>query len=118
MRKLRPCALGFIGLGLAVFLWGFGWKLSRYDSHHTASARDSVAKMWIEPRGAPFAALCGSRITSHLAPNPPGYNLLHRASGRFDQAVPAMVTQFRQQIASFAFPFPLRSPPSLRFGLL
>lgn len=42
----RPCALGFLALAIAVALWGFGYKLSRYDPHPSAASRASIAKLW------------------------------------------------------------------------
>ena len=42
----RPWALAFIGLALSVSLWGFGYKLSRYNPHPDASSRALFAKLW------------------------------------------------------------------------
>lgn len=42
----RPWALALIGLALSVSLWGFGYKLSRYNPHPDASSRALFAKMW------------------------------------------------------------------------
>jgi hypothetical protein len=45
-RASRPWALGLIGLAIAVALWGFGYKLSRYSLHSDISSRASFAKLW------------------------------------------------------------------------
>jgi hypothetical protein len=45
-RILRPATLAFIGLALAVALWGFGYKLSRYNPNPDVSTKASVAKLW------------------------------------------------------------------------
>lgn len=42
----RPWALGFIGLAISVALWGFGYKISRYNPHPDAASRTLLAKMW------------------------------------------------------------------------
>lgn len=117
MQMLRPCVLGFLGLGLAVFLWGFSWKLSRYDNHRKASTRDSVAKMWIEPRSTPVAAVLKFRVKPHL-----GTHLI--VSGfavgapRFDRAVETIFRRSRPRIQLLALPLSLRSPPQRRFDWL
>jgi hypothetical protein len=50
-RAFTPWAL--IGLALAVALWGFGYKLSRYSPHLTAAARLSYTKLWDKHQDAP-----------------------------------------------------------------
>ena len=45
-RLFRPWALLFIGLAISVALWGFGYKLSRYNPHPNAASRSSLAKLW------------------------------------------------------------------------
>jgi hypothetical protein len=45
----RPVSILLIGLALAVFLWGLGYKLSLYHSHHNPPGQTSVAKLWIGP---------------------------------------------------------------------
>ena len=39
MWAFRPCAIGFIGLAIAVFSWGLGYKLSLYHPHPTPTSR-------------------------------------------------------------------------------
>lgn len=46
-HAFRPCQLGLLGLAIAVFLWGFGYKLSLY---HKTQSNGSVVKMWVEHR--------------------------------------------------------------------
>lgn len=47
---LRPGTFGL--LAIAVFLWGYGYKLSLYHPHRSPDARASVAKLWIESKSA------------------------------------------------------------------
>ncbi len=63
---LRPCALGIIGLAIAVLLWGFSYKLSLYRFHPAPTSRVCVAKLWFEQRNSSVAA--ASRLTSDLRP--------------------------------------------------
>ena len=62
----RPCALGIVGLAVAVFLWGYGYKLSLYHCHSGSSSHTPVAKLWIEPRSAPIAAASSLKAKSHF----------------------------------------------------
>lgn len=45
-RALRPYALVFLALAIAVISWGFGYRLSRYSTHQDTGWRVSVAKLW------------------------------------------------------------------------
>ena len=45
----RPVSILLIGLALAVFLWGLGYKLSLYHPHRNHPGQTSVAKLWIGP---------------------------------------------------------------------
>jgi hypothetical protein len=48
----RPLTLSFLGLALAVVLWGLEYKVSLYHPHPNHSARVGVAKLWVGPRRA------------------------------------------------------------------
>jgi len=106
----RPCALGLVALAIAVFLWGFSYKLSLYNRSSNPTARASVAKLWIEPRSNVTAAAANKRLAL-----PPGPDFLAAS-------VPGEVSAPRCAIirptaagvcgfASWAYLLPLRSPP-------
>jgi hypothetical protein len=44
--ELPGPGLWLIGLAIAVALWGFGYKLSRYNLHSDISSRASFARLW------------------------------------------------------------------------
>lgn len=46
----RPLTLAFIGLAVAVTLWGFAYKISLYSSSSDPLPRLPEAKVWIEHR--------------------------------------------------------------------
>jgi hypothetical protein len=58
---LRPFALGLIGLGIAIFLWGLGYKLSLYHFHHKNTLKTGVAKLWVDPHWA--SAVASAKVT-------------------------------------------------------
>src|SRR5579862_8161622 len=45
-RLFRPWALPSIGLAITVALWGFGYKISRYNPHPDTASRVLLAKLW------------------------------------------------------------------------
>jgi hypothetical protein len=59
----RPLALSLAGLGLAVVLWGLGYKLSLYRPHPTPSTRAGVAKLWAGPRKTAKAGIRGANLS-------------------------------------------------------
>jgi hypothetical protein len=110
----RPCALGIIGLAIAVVLWGAGYKLSLYHRHATPSSV-LVAKLWIESRHAFVTAV--SRFKSHLVPGSQAQSVLIQRLPRLSSAVASILPVWVRDIAYFDFPIPSRSPPPHRFRL-
>ena len=49
---LRPYSVALILLGLGVFFWGFGYKLSLYEIHDGSTAHSSVVRMWDDSKSA------------------------------------------------------------------
>lgn len=49
-KFLSPISAGFLGLMVAVVLWGTAYKLSLYHPHPAPAARTQVAKLWLESR--------------------------------------------------------------------
>ncbi len=114
----RPCALGIVGLAIAVFLWGYGYKLSLYHRHSEPSTQVSVAKLWIEYRST--AAVAASRLRARP----------HSIAGSLEFAVPVQYHLWLSRIlfciflasigffASFDLLIPSRAPPPHRFWLV
>jgi len=55
-RMMRPSRIGFVGLAVAVAMWGFAYRLSLYHPDQNRPARTSVAKMWLGPEGTLLAS--------------------------------------------------------------
>lgn len=117
LRCSHATALGFLGLALAVALWGFSYKLSRYDYSLSGSlSRVPVAKLWLEQR----FATGGIQGTAKLVPSnsriyaQPGANALHSYSPVLgfdsDQTLPVRAVRPRA-VPFFHSAIPLRSPP-------
>lgn len=113
----RPSALGFIGLAIAVALWGFSYKLSLYDRHTGPSSRISVAKLWIESRNASVVAASGLKVQSHFLRIS---QVLSAPIQRFPRSVCAVACTLPKRshtVAYFDFLIPFRSPPAQRFSM-
>jgi len=112
----RPCALGLIGLAIAVALWGFSYKLSLYHRDTGPSSRISVAKLWIESRNSSVAA-ASLKAQSHVLRIsqvlPAPIQRLPRSAG----TVACIFPECRHTVAYFDFLIPFRSPPPHRFCL-
>jgi hypothetical protein len=112
MWTFRPYAIGFIGLAIAVFLWGFGYKLSLYHPHPTPTSQASVAKMWVKSRNDLAAGPRKLNATQDLIPG----SQVFVASGLQLTApakdVPCGTPEVARTAATSVFLIPSRSPPS------
>jgi hypothetical protein len=114
-RVFRPCALGFIGLAIAVALWGFGYKLSRYTLHPDSLTRTSVAKLWDKHQDA------GQVIASKLNAEAQLRLKLYAVLTSLQNAPEPDPVAFRAPDdvenvpSSFRSLIPFRSPPSRSF---
>lgn len=116
-QLFKPCALGLIGLAIAVALWGFGYKLSLYHRHTASSSRVPVAKLWIEPRNASLAADSSLNAKSHLVPTSHAFPVRVHRLPLLNRTVTHIPPICRRDFAHFDFLIPFRSPPRQRFSL-
>jgi hypothetical protein len=100
-----------------VALWGFGYKLSLYHRHAEHSARVSVAKMWIEPRGTSAEPASKLKSNSHLFPGSQALSVPVQKGPNLKRAVAYISPPATRYIAYLNLLIPSRSPPSLRFFL-
>lgn len=114
--KLRPSAAGLIGLALAVFLWGLGYKLSLYHQHKSPASQTSVAKLWTGPRSLPLRAVSAFRTRSHLIHDLNALPAQQHGTPWLSQAVLAPLGH-GFAVESPAFLIPARSPPPQRLRL-
>ena len=110
-RLLSPISVGFLGLVVAIVLWGTAYKLSLYHPYPSPSSRTQVAKLWLETRTSQFISLrefkgkLSHRMDLHAlaAPNRPFAGL---------SGVPGYPdAQPEQQPLTVALRIPSRSPP-------
>ena len=113
----RPCALGIVGLAVAVFLWGYGYKLSLYHCHSGSSSHTPVAKLWIEPRSAPIAAASSLKAKSHFVAGSQAAVATIQRLPRMCRAVAFILPLCERHTVLFDLLVPSRAPPSLRFRL-
>jgi hypothetical protein len=115
--RSKTCLVGITALALAVFLWGFGYKLSLYQTRLLTASRESVAKLWIEPRGVSVIAAVSHSAQPHRIP---ASQLL--AAPIFSNSCGERAATRAISAQAFCPPtqpalIPLRSPPSSSFRL-
>jgi hypothetical protein len=113
---LRPCALGIIGLAIAVVLWGVGYKLSLYHRHAAPSSSVPVAKLWIGSRNASVTAASRFKAKSHLVPGSQAFSVPIQRLPHLSRAVACNLPVCTRGVAHFDFLIPFRSPPPPHFS--
>jgi hypothetical protein len=113
----RPCTLRIVGLAIAVFLWGFGYKLSLYHIHANPTSRVTVAKLWVKPGTASMVAAARFKAKSHLDPGSQALSIFIQRLPRFRNALACIPYACSRVAAHFDFLIPFRSPPPHRFAL-
>jgi hypothetical protein len=116
-RVFNLSVLGFLGLAISVFLWGYNYKLSLYHLHSETTSQGQVAKLWVEQRNAARAAAPGAGIKAHrvsasplLLPCELRYDLWRGSDARI------ILATHRRCDVRFGSLLPLRSPPSSSFS--
>ena len=113
---LTPWTIALFGLALAVALWGFGYKLSRYNPHLDAAARASYAKLWDKHQDT--SELLTSKLTAH----PQQCAQLEALSVFFQEPIAPVFAPIhtaeddRSIVTSLVALIPFRSPPSRHFS--
>ena len=112
IQLFTPCALGFIGLAVLIFVWGTNSKLSLYSHHRDASKTTYIAKMWIEPRAPGRLTASRVRLSFH-APGvpkvPQGYAWQNLLTGH---AIVCVSSECRIVQTNFSLLRLLRAPPA------
>jgi len=115
-RILRPTSLGCLGLALAILVWGYSYRLSRYSVHQDTASRALTAKLWVDQRDHAEIGLVhtGARVDrqgSSGTPDAPPQQLFTFVLPSTPSARPAFI-----QHACFTPLLPFRSPPSDSFS--
>jgi hypothetical protein len=110
------CALGIVGLAIAVVLWGYGYRISLYHRHAAPLANASVAKLWIDPNGASVAVPSRLKAKAHLLPGSQAFAGPVQRFHRLSSAAACTVPLCERRVAFFLL-IPSRAPPPLRFSL-
>ncbi|HKF47046.1 MAG TPA: hypothetical protein VKB38_06775 [Terracidiphilus sp.] len=116
--RIRPVKVGLVALAIAIFLWGFAYKISRYQVHRTTLSRVSTFRLWDESRH--IRAVVDVLRKAH-ADQPPN------AADSLSTAQPTS-TQPGARLIQFAVPhlppqripgstLPSRAPPAFRCSL-
>ncbi len=110
--SFRPFALSLIGLAVAVALWGYSYRISRYSAVRTS--RVFVAKLWVENRLAVAARRATAR--NSVKQFGAGADAAPLAAVQAPALARAAVRRAQPRLRlllCLVFPAPLRSPPAL-----
>ena len=115
-RVFRPWALGFVALAISIVLWGFGYRLSRYNPHPDVTTRVLTAKFWDKHQdAAQVTSAAAVSAQRHLLPELSAAPITAHQAHALELPVSCAPAECRQAPA-FIFPLsPLRSPPSSIF---
>ncbi len=109
---LSPISMGFLGLIIAIVLWGTAYKLSLYHSHLAPASRTQVAKLWLEPRTTDVVSVRQNHRQSNSSTGTKALDTQRRLSPGLVRIAGFPNHLCERQIRIFAFPKPSRSPPS------
>lgn len=115
--KLQPYKLGFLALGLAIFLWGTAYKLSLYQVHWDHTVRVSAARLWEDTRSTRTVVDVLRKVNTERAPSS---SILSAARQQMFLVNLGLVQQYSPRLPLLApvVPFhPSRAPPLRRFCL-
>jgi hypothetical protein len=113
--RIRPVKVGLVALSIAIFLWGFAYKISRFQIHRTTLSRVSAFRSWDESRHIREVAdvlrkACAEQLSSAL-------DALIAAQSPSAEPV-ARIIQFAASVLPPQPPsvstLPSRAPPALR----
>ncbi len=107
-----PSALGCLGLALAIVLWGYGYRLSVYQSHRDAASRTLAAKLWVDQRHSACTVGVQQQHPPSEAPEPSPLHSFHLVCV-CALVVGPMRVRFARSSKSL---LPLRSPPFTSFS--
>lgn len=109
----QPWTLCLLGLAIAVVLWGFGYKLSRYNPHPDTALRATVAKLWNKQQnpGVDTAPVSRSDAKNKLALAATAFLLVQAEDGGTPARPWAIASPPPSEPCRALLP--LRSPPSV-----
>lgn len=115
--KLQPGRLGFLALGLAIFLWGTAYKLSLYQVHQDHTVRVSAARLWEDTRSTRTVI---DELRKGRTELTPGFSVLSAAGHRMNLVDLGLVEKSVPRLPFLAPVFPIlpsRAPPLRSFCL-
>lgn len=114
-QLFRLRALQFVALAIAVFLWGFSYKISLYHSHPTPASRNSVAKLWLTQR--PHLVIRAGTLGTRKGPHSHSHAFVLPARSAFQRQFLEVVdnSPYSNWSLSLDYPVSSRSPPPHAF---
>jgi len=108
-------ALQIIGLAIAVFLWGYNYKLSLYCRHPTPASLNSVAKVWLSLRNTSEVKAESTTSTIYSDFHFHGFTTSGPQLPYFEKFHTVFYFPYSRRFLPIDLPVPARSPPVKSF---
>ena len=101
-----------VALAIAVFLWGYCYKLSLYHHHPSPTSLNSMAKLWLSPRSDAAVKIGKLDAKAHLDLHSHVFTPAAAQSVQLDEPRSGFYSPYSFRSISIDIPVPARSPPS------
>jgi hypothetical protein len=109
-RVAHPSVLGVFGLALAIFLWGYSYRLSLYQPQRDIASRTLAAKLWVDQKHAAATPQLNQNTERYASADAPALFPVHLFEPVYVGAIVAQPTLVHRPYVLQSL-LPLRSPP-------
>jgi hypothetical protein len=109
--------LGYLALGLAVFLGGTGYRFSQYTRSTNLATKVAINKLWDDHRKPLLSAASELVVKAHGIPTTNAIAATVQPCRALQYATPCTVAPAPRSVATFRSSLSFRGPPSLHISL-
>jgi hypothetical protein len=109
--------LGYLALGLAVFLGGTGYRFSQYTRSTNLATKVAINKLWDDHRKPSLTAASGLIVKAHGILTTNAIAATVRPCASLQYATPCTAAPAPRSVAIFRSSLSFRGPPSLHISL-
>jgi hypothetical protein len=114
---LKPRVLGYLALGLAVFLGGTGYRFSQYTRSTNLATKVAINKLWDDHRKPSLSAASGLVLKAHGIPTTNAIAAAVQPCTSLQFAMPCTAAPAPRSVAISPSSLSFRGPPSLHVSL-
>jgi hypothetical protein len=117
MQIFKPHVLGYLALGLTVFLGGTGYRFSQYTHSTNLATKVAINKLWDDHRTPSLTAASGLIVKAHGIPTTNAIAATVQPCTSFEYATPSTAASAPRSVVIFRSSLSFRGPPSLHISL-